>query len=244
MERVARHNHDGVNSDKVSYSSLTNSPLPIDLRHTARFAFDTAGRYVGAASGAGAVRTFDTQGMTLTSGTASNSYSYTEILGDLATLSIFDSPLTLDFVLNWSAESSGTHRAFVLFGSAGGPTTTYTEKHFGFEFIAQATVKVRGTVCDGTTRTTVNLDLAGVTLADDNIYTAVFVPRKGVTFYINGKRVGVINNIGILPQGLPTDTTVWSECKSIRDNSGTANTIIIRWLNLHVPLFGATDTKL
>lgn len=245
MERLARHNHDGVNADKISWLSLIDKPRPIGLRHSIRAMFETAGRYAGAASGAASVRTYDTQGLNLTSGTASGAYAYNEIVGDLATLNIFDTPIDMDFVLNWSAEANGTHRGFVVVGSVGGPGSTFTEKHIGFEFIANATNKVRGTVGNGSTRTTTDLDLTGITLADDNIYTATYLPKQGVVFFINGRRVGAITNPTILPTGVPTDTAVWSEQKSIRDNSGTSvNTIILRWLNIHLPLEGAYATKL
>lgn len=244
MEKVARHNHNGVNADKISYTHLLNKPSPASLRHKIQTLFETAGRFVGAASGTGSARTFDTEGMTLTSGTSSNAYAYNEIKGDLATLSLFDVPLDMSTVINWSTESDGTHRAFVVVGSVGGTGTTYSEKHFGFQLVANASDKVLGTVGDGSNQTTVVLDTSGITLADDNIYSAEFRPGQGVNFYINGKRVGVINDITALPKGVPTDTAVWSEQKTIRDNSGSANTIIVRSLNIDVPLAGMSQTKL
>lgn len=244
MENLQRHNHDGANSNKVSFEDLIDKPRPIDLRHNIYFAFENTTRYVNSSSGAGASITFDTSGVTLVSGTASNSYAYLAIAGDLSTLSIFDNPLVLDFVFKWTTESNGTHKAFVVIGSAGGVTTTYTDKHFGFEFVANAASKILGTVGNGTVNTTVVLDTSGLTLSDDNIFTAVYSPSQAVVFYINGRRVGVITDGTKLPRGVPSNTGVWGEVKTIRDNSGSANTIIMRWMNYHVPLEGAFATKL
>lgn len=244
-DTLKRHRHNGSDSDRIRYSDLAGKPSPIEYRQSIRAMFETAGRYVGASSGTSAARTFDTEGLTLTSGLSSNSYAYNEIKGALATMSIFDVPLAFDATCAWSAEANGTHRTFLVFGSVGGTTTTYTEKHFGFEFIANATVKVRGTVGNGTARTTIDLDVTGITLSDDTIYSAVFNPATGVIFLINGQRVGVISDLTILPKGAPTDSAVWSEQKTIRDNAGTSvNTVKIRWLNLHIPLEGVLRTKL
>tara|TARA_R100001530_G_scaffold13251_3_gene12278 strand:+ start:15356 stop:16090 length:735 start_codon:yes stop_codon:yes gene_type:complete len=237
---VERHGHTGADAQKVRYSDLEALPVPIDQRHIIHMNFETDTRYAGSASGAGAARTYDTNGLTITSGTASSSYSFNELNGDLASLNIFDHPLSMTACINWNTESDGTHYAFVVFGAAGAGSTSFEEKHFGFVFQSNAAggQKIKGSTSNGSTSTKMILDTSDVTQADDNLYTAVFIPKQSCSFYINGKKVGIQNDVSKLPSGAPTDTTVWAEQKSIRANSGTANTLYVRWHTLYIPFSG------
>ncbi len=172
--------------------------------------FEAAGRFVSSSGGSGS-STFDSTGLTITTGATGTSYNetYPSFSG-----TAYDYTLrTSFFSINAFVQTQGTDRHCIFgpgFLTTSGLAITYTGKHYGFKLNRAASVSTNSaTNADGTTEKATSFVVTETTRA---LYTAQKNGTTNIEYYVDG--VLVVTHTANLP-ATDNDTPLYMAISNI-----------------------------